>query len=1253
MNFQVIPQKYESNKDSIEGEVLKNSYSKFTFKYINFFNLYENADITNKNAIINQFEHFLLNYLSIFKLLFYHKNKCANINKKDQNYNEIFDIVICVEHQCIIIEEIDFKIFTKVINYLKEQQKIIVNVTVDDKNEEENDIKQIKEEIHNFCQNQLEIKSNEFVSKTFQSVIGFLIRRYFYPTEFFQDKSFFDFDLQHNYNERLIRSEFIDLVDSKSLQHKNLLQMKEKIKRNQIEIHLTDFEEEDFIILRTIYFNIKYHFYLVIHKETLYVFLMKKIIYPNEITKEMKHEKYFDENYSHHCLCHFYGFLKNKDKTIGFIYEFMCNGSLKSYVTSNRSKIDETFSLRTINRIFQGIEYLHSRCLIYRDLKPSNILLDHDFIPYISDFETIRQLNDDAENGQENFTNDIGSLIYASPEQYKGKMISYSTDIYSFGLIIYFLYESDDMMKFISKNNDYAIQFQSNISDNLQKVIINCIKIKQEERMDHREIKSVLIEETRSLIHQEIISFKEKQRMNGFLYESFVLEIENTNKFNKFISFIFTLKEEESKSDALVKMGDIYYYGEVVEQDYLKAKKFYELSAELNNSTALFKLGSMYENGLGIERDYLKAKEYYELSIQQNNTKALINLGNLYENGLGVEQNYSKAKELYELSSNQNNSNAFIFLGNLYYFGCGVTRNYSKTKEYYELSKKFDNSYAFNHLGYLYLKGIGVGKDYLKAKNYFERSAKMNNSYALYNLGSIFLKGFDVEKNYAKAKEYFEQSANLNNSDALIKIGNLYLKGTGVEKDFLKAKRYYELSANQNNPDALFKIGNLYLKGNGVKPDHFKAIQYFELAFKNKNLDSLFFLAIMYSSGEFFNVDYSKSIHYFLQSTAIKYEKIRVVNKIDNFPYYKWVNNHYYYHSNNDLGLIYFTVFEDIEKATHFIKLAAFGEYPYGQNNYGLLNEFYFNQYENAEYMYCKSLKHQFALSAFNLARLKEKAGKIMESIEFYIKASNFEDEPLIFRNRQHYDKRLEISKTFIICLANLILSDFYFSQANYDESRKYFIKSLAKLTANEIRFKTIKRNVQSIFIYLRHFILNYPTFNLINQPSISNDNKVKHILNESKYLFENITANETFQRVVMNKKFHCKNDIKVDNEKINKYSGSNEIVSNINKDKMKIPFNFNRIENMLYSNQKNEEEIIFEKSSEIFDFFIKNRKTKEIFNTEIRKIIKIMNLIIYKPPYHILFGRINIQTQKPKQSIHMNPNAKEINQSFYDAFFE
>lgn len=40
---------------------------------------------------------------------------------------------------------------------------------------------------------------------------------------------------------------------------------------------------------------------------------------------------------------------------------------------------------------------------------------------------SIRHLNEDNENGQENFTNGIESLKYAYSEQYKGKKVSYST----------------------------------------------------------------------------------------------------------------------------------------------------------------------------------------------------------------------------------------------------------------------------------------------------------------------------------------------------------------------------------------------------------------------------------------------------------------------------------------------------------------------------------------------------------------------------------------------------------------------------------------------------------------------------------------------------------------------------------------------------------------------------------------------------------------------------------------------------------
>ena len=64
-----------------------------------------------------------------------------------------------------------------------------------------------------------------------------------------------------------------------------------------------------------------------------------------------------------------------------------------------------------------------------------NILLDHDFLPYISDFETIRHTID--ENSNFELSKDVGTLLYESPEQFSGKYVSFLTDIYSFGKIIY------------------------------------------------------------------------------------------------------------------------------------------------------------------------------------------------------------------------------------------------------------------------------------------------------------------------------------------------------------------------------------------------------------------------------------------------------------------------------------------------------------------------------------------------------------------------------------------------------------------------------------------------------------------------------------------------------------------------------------------------------------------------------------------------------------------------------------------------
>ena len=66
-----------------------------------------------------------------------------------------------------------------------------------------------------------------------------------------------------------------------------------------------EFCEDDFIYLRSIHASERAIFNLVIHTESLYIFMMKK-------TNEFQLEKDFCQNYFHRCFTPFYGFLKKK-----------------------------------------------------------------------------------------------------------------------------------------------------------------------------------------------------------------------------------------------------------------------------------------------------------------------------------------------------------------------------------------------------------------------------------------------------------------------------------------------------------------------------------------------------------------------------------------------------------------------------------------------------------------------------------------------------------------------------------------------------------------------------------------------------------------------------------------------------------------------------------------------------------------------------------------------------------------------------
>ena len=113
------------------------------------------------------------------------------------------------------------------------------------------------------------------------------------------------------------------------------------------------------------------------------------------------------------------------------ISEFAAGGSLKDWLAENGGKVpSEEKALELMRGILRGIEHLHSRNVIHRDLKPDNILLQGDF-PRITDFGISRIVSSDSMS-----TKAMGSPAYMSPESFDGNK-SPQTDIWSAGVILY------------------------------------------------------------------------------------------------------------------------------------------------------------------------------------------------------------------------------------------------------------------------------------------------------------------------------------------------------------------------------------------------------------------------------------------------------------------------------------------------------------------------------------------------------------------------------------------------------------------------------------------------------------------------------------------------------------------------------------------------------------------------------------------------------------------------------------------------
>ncbi|KAL3355132.1 hypothetical protein AABB24_019296 [Solanum stoloniferum] len=127
----------------------------------------------------------------------------------------------------------------------------------------------------------------------------------------------------------------------------------------------------------------------------------------------------------------------NNGAELVLVYEYMANGSLERYLYGDKhGMLNWKQRYDIIIGTARGLAYLHEQfhvCIIHRDIKSSNILLDDEFQPKIADFGLVRLLPGDQSHVSTKFA---GTLGYTAPEYAIHGHLTEKVDVYGFGVVV-------------------------------------------------------------------------------------------------------------------------------------------------------------------------------------------------------------------------------------------------------------------------------------------------------------------------------------------------------------------------------------------------------------------------------------------------------------------------------------------------------------------------------------------------------------------------------------------------------------------------------------------------------------------------------------------------------------------------------------------------------------------------------------------------------------------------------------------------
>ncbi|MFL6559135.1 MAG: Stk1 family PASTA domain-containing Ser/Thr kinase, partial [Bacillus sp. (in: firmicutes)] len=254
-----------------------------------------------------------------------------------------------------------------------------------------------------------------------------------------------------------------------------------------------------------------------------------------------------------------------EDSLYYLVMEYVNGQTLKQYINQHSSLRVEK-ALDIMMQLTSAISHAHQNHIIHRDIKPHNILIDHNGNVKITDFGIAMALSATSITQ----TNSVlGSVHYLSPEQARGGMANRKSDIYSLGIVMFeiltgrlpFSGESavSIALKHLQSETPSVRRWNSNIPQSVENIVLKATAKDQFHRYNS-------VDE----MEEDIRTALNPERMNE---PKFVIPIDD--EATKAIPIITNDRPTKNLDETLVHSGDkvLHNKKEVPKQEESSKKK--------------------------------------------------------------------------------------------------------------------------------------------------------------------------------------------------------------------------------------------------------------------------------------------------------------------------------------------------------------------------------------------------------------------------------------------------------------------------------------------------------------------------------------------------------------------------------------------------------------------------------------------------------------------------------------------------------